>query len=68
MNHLNLHSRQISLELPGAGLERDVQRRRPAPPDAHDQDDGLSAARGIMLALGLSACMWIIVLAAIVFF
>ena len=67
MNHLKLHSSQISLDLPRASLEGDVA-RRPVPPDPHEQDDGLGAARGIMLALALSACMWCIVLATAVYF
>jgi len=65
MNHLNLQSPQISLKLPAAGLECDVQPRTLD----HDEHGGeLSAARGILIALGLSACMWLILLAAVVFF
>lgn len=64
MNHLNLQSPQISLELPATGLECDVQPRTLD----HDEHGELSAARGILIGLGLSACMWLILLAAVVFF
>jgi hypothetical protein len=64
MNHLNPSSPQISLELPAAGLEYDVDRRT----RDHEERDELRTARGILIAVGLSACMWLIVLAAVVFF
>jgi hypothetical protein len=67
MNHLKLHSSQISLELPGTErkYEMDV-RSRMADPEA--DDEGLRAARGIAKGLALAACMWLIVLATVVFF
>lgn len=72
MSHLNLQSPQISLELPAAELARDPDRRRSVAPAGADEPDEhgdeLSAARGMLIALGLSACMWIIVLTAIAFF
>lgn len=68
MNPLNLQSRQISLELPGTALECDVDRRQGTAHDDYEHDNALSAARGILIALGLSACMWLIVLAAVAFF
>ncbi|WP_129782210.1 hypothetical protein [Peristeroidobacter soli] len=67
MSHLNLRSHQISLELPGERLECDVDQRRARPPGPQ-QEDGLSAARGILIALGLSACLWAIVFALVALF
>ena len=67
MPTLNLQSRQISLDLPGPGPELDAARRRVA---AHPQDesaDALRAARGILTAVGISACLWLVVLAAVTF-
>jgi hypothetical protein len=67
MNHLNMRSPRISLELPAA--QCDMGRRETATDAAvRETEDELRAARGILIALGLSACMWLIVLTAVVFF
>lgn len=68
MNPLNLRSRQISLELHGVELQCETQRQEGARSDHEESNDDLRASRGILIALGLSALMWLIVLATVTFF
>ncbi len=61
MKHLQLQSSPIS---PGSfGTAPHFRVNRP-PLDADTEGDGLRAARGIVNALALSACAWLVIIAA----
>jgi len=66
MNSLNLQSPQASLDLPPMQPECDLDRGRGSAANAPEDD--LDAARGIVIAVALSAVMWLIVLATVTFF
>jgi len=68
MHHLKLHTSQISLDLPGPQRDCALNPRSGVPLDPNAHDAGLGVARGIRNALVLSACLWLIVIAAVVFF
>lgn len=68
MNSLNVQARQASLNLPPVNTECDLDRRQRAVEDREESHDDLHSARGIVIAVGLSALMWIIVLATVTFF
>lgn len=68
MNSLDLQSRRISVELPVQGHEYHFERRHSGSASYDESEDDLCPARGMLIALGLSALMWIIVLATVTFF
>jgi len=66
MNHLQLHTSQISLELARTERKCEMELRSVTPPDPNALEEVMGAARGIMNGLAVAACMWLIVLATVV--
>ncbi|HEY6642735.1 hypothetical protein [Povalibacter sp.] len=68
MTPLNLQACHICLDQPVVAPECDTNRWKTAVCDIDSSEEQMLAARGICIALGLSAAMWLIVFATVAYF